>query len=357
MAESVDFKCPHCGKLLRCPTEAVGKTGKCNQCGRSLVVPSPAEPDASLPRGLPLDAPAASRLVGRLWAHKRALGIAGGAIAATGVVVVAIILWNTGDPSIHPVHAERLAALAEKYQDTPESGRSALKKLQVLEARTEVGINKLEFGKALGAAWADVKAFARSPEGKEYGELAAHLVQAVDFYKLSLSSWSTGRMQGWWTCGSREIEAANRLVRLGEGTGTPRALRHLIVPGRGLDACGVGGRATKVTDAFGEPDRKVGDDWKYSRLGLSVRVKDGMVWRLTFRFGDGAIFPGATAEGVGLSSTAVDVRLAHGEPEDGLASDILFNDKPGTYPRTLDYNSRGITYVLVANALTAIRCY
>ncbi|HYH68893.1 MAG TPA: protein kinase, partial [Urbifossiella sp.] len=56
------FACPHCGKAFRAPTDAAGRTAKCNACGSTFPVAAPTDPaDPAAPAAtvsLPVDPPA-----------------------------------------------------------------------------------------------------------------------------------------------------------------------------------------------------------------------------------------------------------------------------------------------------------
>ena len=36
--EFLDFECPHCRRVLKIPTEYLGKKGTCNKCGKKIMV-------------------------------------------------------------------------------------------------------------------------------------------------------------------------------------------------------------------------------------------------------------------------------------------------------------------------------
>ncbi len=51
---SIEFHCDHCSKLIRAPSEAAGRRGKCPYCQQSVYVPTPAEQIEEIPLA-PLD--------------------------------------------------------------------------------------------------------------------------------------------------------------------------------------------------------------------------------------------------------------------------------------------------------------
>ena len=67
-------------------------------------------------------------------------------------------------------------------------------------ARTEVGINYRDYSTAVGEAWAEVKVFTESPEGKAVPAFSALLVSAIEKHKLALDVW-----QGQFTAGSTDF--------------------------------------------------------------------------------------------------------------------------------------------------------
>ena len=34
----IEYRCPHCERVLKIPDEYLGKSGKCNHCGGKIVV-------------------------------------------------------------------------------------------------------------------------------------------------------------------------------------------------------------------------------------------------------------------------------------------------------------------------------
>ena len=54
---SIDFHCDHCGKLIRAPSDAGGRRGKCPYCHQSVYIKTPSEEIEDIPL-TPLDAEA-----------------------------------------------------------------------------------------------------------------------------------------------------------------------------------------------------------------------------------------------------------------------------------------------------------
>src|SRR5262245_53414584 len=50
----VEFHCEHCSKLVKAPSEAAGRKGKCPHCGGVCYIPMPADEIEELPLA-PLD--------------------------------------------------------------------------------------------------------------------------------------------------------------------------------------------------------------------------------------------------------------------------------------------------------------
>ncbi len=75
------------------------------------------------------------------------------------------------------------------YANAPQSARNALNAVKKVEARTEVGIRYENYSTVVGEAWADVKIFIESPEGKNLQEFDTLLAKAIANYKLAADIW------------------------------------------------------------------------------------------------------------------------------------------------------------------------
>ena len=84
---------------------------------------------------------------------------------------------------------KRLKEAIATYRNAPPSARNALNAVKKVEARAEVGITYKDYSTVVGEAWADVKIFAESPEGKKLPEFSFLLVSAMGKYKLALDIW------------------------------------------------------------------------------------------------------------------------------------------------------------------------
>ncbi len=83
---------------------------------------------------------------------------------------------------------KRLKELIAAYRNAPQSARNALNAVKKVEARTEVGINYKDYSTVVGEAWADVKIFTESPDGKKLPEFSFLLVSAMGKYRLTLDT-------------------------------------------------------------------------------------------------------------------------------------------------------------------------
>ncbi len=51
----IDYTCPHCNQELHIKEKHAGKSGRCNKCGGSIVVPT--TPSAEYSANVPINAP------------------------------------------------------------------------------------------------------------------------------------------------------------------------------------------------------------------------------------------------------------------------------------------------------------
>jgi hypothetical protein len=78
---------------------------------------------------------------------------------------------------------------ARVYRSVPESATTALKVLKKVDARMEVGMNYSAYGDIVGEAWADLKIFSETEDGKKLPEFTALLIRSIANYKLALDIW------------------------------------------------------------------------------------------------------------------------------------------------------------------------
>lgn len=76
-----------------------------------------------------------------------------------------------------------------------QSAKEAVRALQKLQARVEVGISYRDYAPALGDAKFEVKLFLQGPEAKEKTELASSVISSMSIYELALSIWQLGFAQ------------------------------------------------------------------------------------------------------------------------------------------------------------------
>ena len=98
--------------------------------------------------------------------------------------------------------------------------------MKKVEARTEIGIAYRDYSTVVGEAWADVKVFAESPEGKKLSEFSHLLVSTIDKYRLALEVWkgkldsdagfdkelSDIILQSCWGAAGKRLKAAEALI-------------------------------------------------------------------------------------------------------------------------------------------------
>ena len=113
------------------------------------------------------------------------------------------------------------------YRNAPPSARNALNAVKKVEARAEFGVNFEKYSTLVGEAWADVKIFVESPDGKKLPEFSFLLVSAMGKYKLALDIWhekiqehlefgmqepSSTLLQQCWGVAHRRIDMAESLI-------------------------------------------------------------------------------------------------------------------------------------------------
>jgi hypothetical protein len=72
--------------------------------------------------------------------------------------------------------------LGDRYANIPEEAEDTYKSLKRLEARTEIGVNYVDYNRVIGDTFPDVKLFLESREAKQLPELAFVLDNAMDCY-------------------------------------------------------------------------------------------------------------------------------------------------------------------------------
>ena len=91
----------------------------------------------------------------------------------------------------------------------PSSATEALTELRKLEARTEIGINKLEYNRELGEVWFSVRTFLKSDDVKLCPPLANHIRKAMTSYTKANENWggtfAQKRLRAYWALASCDI--------------------------------------------------------------------------------------------------------------------------------------------------------
>jgi hypothetical protein len=77
------------------------------------------------------------------------------------------------------------------YRNVPQAARNALNAVKRLEAKTEIGITYVEYVKAVGEAWGEVKIFIDSADAKRFPEYSLLLRMAIADYKSALNVWQS----------------------------------------------------------------------------------------------------------------------------------------------------------------------
>lgn len=114
----------------------------------------------------------------------------------------------------------KLTVLRAKYKNAPKSAKDALNALKRIQAKTEVGVNILEYRKQLGDSWGDVKIFVESAEGKEYADLSEHMKTATEAYRSASNAWqikidgdgSMSPVQRFWTQADEQIKVLDQAL-------------------------------------------------------------------------------------------------------------------------------------------------
>ncbi|MCU0709439.1 MAG: M48 family metalloprotease [Pirellula sp.] len=115
----IEFACPECGRRLRAPIEAAGKSGKCNGCGSKTTIPSATQAIQKPPAS---DQPSALRVAS--VATKPATGATGPATGDSKVRVPAAVSPTKSCSSFD--NALGLPDFAESAPASPDEFASAL---------------------------------------------------------------------------------------------------------------------------------------------------------------------------------------------------------------------------------------
>jgi len=172
--------------------------------------------------------------VGRV-SPKRRVKIAGVVVALVLLVLVPgffLCLWafsggRSGTVEPVKISSDQTPEPADA-KPIPEGARKAYEALKKLQAKTEVGINKVNYGRELGEVWYVVKKFLDSEDAKGHPRLSRELAHAMECFKLANGAWkdmiqlrdsSRGKraaeelLKGYWRFASDDLSRAERLMK------------------------------------------------------------------------------------------------------------------------------------------------
>jgi hypothetical protein len=86
--------------------------------------------------------------------------------------------------------AEEFPPIGNRYDTIPEDAKAAVKALKKLEARTEIGVNFVDYNKAVSEIYPDLKVFIESPDSKDMPELRLVLANAIACHLKVRELWS-----------------------------------------------------------------------------------------------------------------------------------------------------------------------
>jgi hypothetical protein len=101
-------------------------------------------------------------------------------------VVVAVLLSST----VIAHGQEAFPPIGDRYKDLPSDAKDVVKALKKLQARTEIGVNFVDYDAAVSDVYPDVKVFVESAEAKNLPELRLVLKNAMDCYLKVRELWS-----------------------------------------------------------------------------------------------------------------------------------------------------------------------
>ena len=111
-------------------------------------------------------------------------------------VVFAVLLSST----VVAHGQEAFPPIGDRYKDLPSDAKDVVKALKKLQARTEIGVNFVDYDRAVSDIYPDVKVFIESAEARNLPELQFAMKNAMDCYlkvrellAVSISSDSPGK--------------------------------------------------------------------------------------------------------------------------------------------------------------------
>jgi len=202
--------------------------------------------------------------------------------------------------------ADEPLPLGNRYDSIPSDARDVVKGLKKIEARTEIGVNYVDYDRAVSDLYPDVKIFLESAEARNLPELRALIANAMDCYLEVRRLWGitisgdgikkydasmtliTAQPVLWKTAGAN-ISGATALLESSKDE-LPRAFKSVVdgLPLLSVDAA-MERAEEQLTDVLrdgraqksGIPVPEQGDDWKPQDLS-ALLFQDG-------EFGDGVV--------------------------------------------------------------------
>lgn len=104
-----------------------------------------------------------------------------------------LIAWFLGFLAVGTVPglADEFPPISDRYDVISDDARAVVKSLKKLEARTEIGVNFVDYDRAVSDVYPDVKVFLDSPEARTQPELRFVLANAMDCHLKVRSLWAT----------------------------------------------------------------------------------------------------------------------------------------------------------------------
>lgn len=215
----IRFTCPECGKGFQVKDGLAGRKTKCPNCKGPISIPGPShsasEAAAEAATEIPVAKPPPRTVASKDKAFELNVPLPVVAVAGVLAVVISVFVWSIATRDV------RVSA----YRNVPQSAHEALTVVKKVEARTEVGINYRDYSTLVGEAWADVKVFADSSDGKAVPEFTALLLSTMSKQKLALDTWQQKIedsysfdvaydmvLQGCWRAAGRRLKVAESLL-------------------------------------------------------------------------------------------------------------------------------------------------
>jgi len=236
----ITVQCLSCGKPLKCPTAAAGRTGKCSDCGAEIRIPEPTSsaPRLALMNGLKLSGPllAATCIVASLL----------------GGMLVVILAGNGAKPDeadiVQSEEDKPTATLSERSPPPPPPAEqpkvlspeaiSAFEALSALESRVTIGTDYKTYASDLASCLHSFKRFERAGGQENFPSLSYLLSSAVYHYRVA--GWGmrdrlrdrTGSTKSFdsassWRSASKELKEAATIIKAGGAATTDDIYREV----------------------------------------------------------------------------------------------------------------------------------